>query len=238
VYVVYIPFGATFHGGGLLCAGGLAYHYVFNHNGHQTAYAIVGDCGKKPNDPNYGAISNASHEIIEAATDPFNAWYVDPGRDDPWHYMYDNEIADMCEYFPVVTVDGYPLARWWSNAAAAKSENPCLPVPADMEIYHEISASPATEVTVPAGGSTTFELTGWTTAEETGSWKIFAEGERIYSDFGGIKTQLSTDRMTNGGKATLTVTVPSDAPSGKHGIAGVYSDHDFAQAWYVGVVVQ
>ena len=141
MYVAYLPPGAKWDGGASFCGAAAAYHDVWEpKQGLEATYAVVGDCNPMPD---YGAVSNASHEIIEMATDPYiTAWYVNPGKTDAWHYMYDDEIADMCEYFPIVYVDGYPLTRYWSNAAAKANQNPCLPVPADDPVYREVSSDP------------------------------------------------------------------------------------------------
>jgi hypothetical protein len=237
MYVAYLPPGAKWNGGVPFCGAAAAYHDVFEVNGVQATYAIVGDCEPMPD---YGAVSNASHEIIEMATDPFiTGWYVNPGKTDAWHYMYDDEIADMCEYFPIVMVDGFPLTRYWSNEAAKADKNPCLPVPDDDPVYREVSSDPATIVHVKPGESTTFTLTGWSTAP-TDPWAIFAEVEPAYSDFtyyhNKITLDLGTKILGNGDTSQLTVTMPTGVASGKTAIIGIYSDKTYGEAWYIGVV--
>jgi hypothetical protein len=76
-----------------------------------------------------------SHELVEAATDPFpnsNPAYTQEDDDDiVWTLVTDGEVADMCEFNDDANVippgSTYMVQRSWSNAAAARLENPCVP---------------------------------------------------------------------------------------------------------------
>jgi hypothetical protein len=87
------------------------------------------------------------HEIAEAATDPqpFQGYYAyDEG---PWWPQTFNgeEVADLCETEDSVLDSSYSLPRIWSNAAAARGAEPCVPVPPDE------AATPYFNVSLPAG---------------------------------------------------------------------------------------
>jgi hypothetical protein len=77
-----------------------------------------------------------SHELVEAATDPFPdsdpAYTQEDVADIVWTLVTDGEVADMCEFNDdanvIPTGATYMVQRTWSNAAAARFENPCVPV--------------------------------------------------------------------------------------------------------------
>jgi hypothetical protein len=77
-----------------------------------------------------------SHELVEAATDPFPdsdpAYTQEDVADIVWTLVTDGEVADMCEFNDDANVippgATYMVQRTWSNAAAARFANPCVPV--------------------------------------------------------------------------------------------------------------
>ena len=109
------------------CVDYCAYHSTVQIRGLRAAYGILpaiaggclSGCGTHPN-PFDIATSTASHELVEAVTDPAigevgnaltrpAAWYdPQPSQD---------EIADICEYGSVTDemLDGYWVQREWSN---------------------------------------------------------------------------------------------------------------------------
>ena len=77
-----------------------------------------------------------SHELIEAATDPFPdsdpAFAQEDDADIVWTFVTDGELADMCEFNDDANVippgSTYMVQRSWSNVAAQSFQNPCVPV--------------------------------------------------------------------------------------------------------------
>jgi hypothetical protein len=160
--------------------------------------------------------ASASHEIMEASTDPFpytnTAWdIVDPNN--PWGGT-GGETADLCEG-QTLQQNGFFVQRIWSNTAAAlENVPPCIPAPPGG--FYDVSPAPNTTQTVAAGASTTFTLTGFSTAPIP-SWSLTA--------FPGYSTftptlALSASTIGNGQTATLKVTVPAGTPS--QGYASVF----------------
>jgi hypothetical protein len=106
----------------------------------QVPIAVMAECA------NFGPITNAldmvtvagSHEVIEAATDPFQSGYSSVDSSTPsgwaWHVILNNneENGDMCAINsgngrPSATYP-YLLQRGWSNhAAMAGNMDPCQP---------------------------------------------------------------------------------------------------------------
>ncbi len=107
-----------------------------------VAFAVMPTCFA-----DVGSLTTAmSHELIEAATDPFSngvgsfnltggpkAAYFNVDSDHTiWGAMGGGEIGDLCEFggslIYVTPADlGYPVQRTWSNTAAAAGHDPCVP---------------------------------------------------------------------------------------------------------------
>lgn len=138
-YMFFLPDGASFDDGtgAKCCSDYFGYHYDEQVNGVDVPYAIICACdiGGGPTELQV-TTSTASHEAVEAVTDP----YLDPvgfyGVDDDhvaWSYGSDPEIADLCQYADTQEWDNAPgldakfsLQRSWSNAAAAAGHDPCV----------------------------------------------------------------------------------------------------------------
>jgi hypothetical protein len=152
IYALYIPPDVTFTGG---CTSFGGYHSELTGSSHHFAYTIIMNCSGIGN-----ATNSASHELNEAATDPYpqsNAAWV--GFDDD-HVAYElmlaeyDEVGDAC-WDPATgfyTFDDhetgfqYTVQRQWSNASAASGRSPC--VPALPEPYYGVTILPGQTETV------------------------------------------------------------------------------------------
>jgi hypothetical protein len=165
---------------------------------------------------------DASHEIIEAATDPDRAGaptYTVTDPTDPFLYM-GSEIGDLC--VGLVTQEaGFFAQRVWSNAAAAAGRSPCVPAPAG-DVFFGVSPSSPDPVTVPAGGSAVVELTAWSSAPR-GSWGVAAAAFPGFQATLAPTGTLAESVVSAGDTVTLTVTVPAGAAPGSRGILVVDS---------------
>jgi len=174
-----------------------------------------------------------SHEIVEAATDPFGptkpAWDT---PDAPHAFLPllvgGPEVADYCYPFEasyyVASDIGHAVARSWSNAAAAAGHDPC--VPADATPYFNAmpimpddvvatSSSGSTKVKglrLPVGTTKTVEVDLFSDAP-TGPWSVALEG---FSS--ALSMSLDRSQGQNGDKLELTVTANSKSPGGWDGI--------------------
>jgi hypothetical protein len=221
IYVLYYPFGVPAvqmgAGGVHACDNPYAYDGGFNPN---YQYAVIG------NDNTLQTLEIAgSHEIIEAATNPCTTQgfeSLSPRSTEPWGWL-GGEVGDECLGFLQYTVDsatGYFLQRVWSTSAAAASGDPCIPAPAGA--YFNVSPSPAGVLTVPAGQTATFTLTGWSSAA-VAPWTLTAMW------IGGTlnpSPQLSAGTVGVGQSVTVTLTVPAGASSSQYGIAAIFSGAD------------
>jgi uncharacterized repeat protein (TIGR01451 family) len=165
LYVVYLPRGTTIDNFGInkSCDSFGAYHFMGITltllGGAQLAFAVV------PLDCAHGSADQlaelASHEIIEASTDPnvVMGW-IDNSKFDLGNLtplFTEGEASDICEpgvgdvpTDPVRLDSGIMVATYWSNA-----DNACVPFPtADLELTKTDSPDP-----VNAGQQLFYSLT-------------------------------------------------------------------------------
>jgi hypothetical protein len=105
-----------------------------------------------------------SHELVEAATDPFPRSAPAFRGLDTEHALWGEaiggaEVADLCanETPNLIVPDdvGYPVQRVWSNTSAGAGTGPCVPVPTG-EIYFNCVASLPARAQVTNQDGTTF----------------------------------------------------------------------------------
>jgi hypothetical protein len=217
------------------------YHDSVNVGGQDVSYAVVPRCsdfagpGESTLDVTTGS---ASHEIMEAATDPVPQ-SQSPGYAQPdaahafWAFLLGGgEDGDMCAQFPdSFTKDsatGFVEQRSWSNKAAAAGHDPCVPAPANQVYFNSAVNLPDTldlgggyktkAISMAVGESKTVEVDLFSDAKTSGAWTVGAMDE---SAFGGGSSNLdfSWDRKTgvNGEKLHLTVTLKSKPQQGASG---------------------
>jgi len=141
----YFPSTTTITLDGLTsCTGFGGYHNAMVVNGVTFAYAIMPECPVGTTGPTllqYTTLA-ASHEIAEAATDPFSAtlvggqlsYYIDYNDSASWAWadIVGGEVGDMCFDDLGLGQDetmenGFMVQRIWSNAQGAAGHEPCLP---------------------------------------------------------------------------------------------------------------
>jgi hypothetical protein len=184
------------------------------------------------------ATITASHEILEASTDPdHNGWFVGPAPSQPWlASVWESlqpghiEVGDLCEhtrYVESYANTPYTYQRIFSNPLALQgSDDACLPLL--TEPYYSVSIDQDWYLFHP-GDAVSIPFTGWSTAERD-NWFVYPHFVQSSSGFaslssGGfaVSTTLGTgtvapctpvQAMNNGAQGTLTFTVPSSAVSG------------------------
>jgi hypothetical protein len=159
IYALYFPQSTTIQLLGMSsCQTFGAYHdYTHFTAGGQDvlgAFAVMPDCG------NGFSAGAASHEFIEAATDPHPFTTKTPP--DPFSfYLYNDawcpaggyEVADMCEGQKGAPEGNYTVARSWVNAAALESKDPCQPSdPALVFFGAAVETEVVTGLHDPTGG--------------------------------------------------------------------------------------
>ena len=161
----------------------------------------------------------ASHELIEAATDP------DVGTNGVAYYMNDQlwgalggEVGDVCVDFTgtgsdVIQESGFSVQRSWSNKAAKASHDPCLPAPA-TPYFNVAPVAASLQTSIAVGASATIELDAFSDGPMA-DWTVQAAD---FAQLQGGKSSLSFsfDKSTahNGAKIQMTVKLLSSPPQG------------------------
>jgi hypothetical protein len=200
------PSTCTYEGGVSFIGG---YHWETQSGAYHVPYAVIPTCTMGTLTEEVGDVEvSASHELIESATDPFPYTQIAWGLTDPtspWTFL-DGEVADLCEAL-TTTESTFSAQRVWSNTAAAGDGSPCVPAPAGT--FYATSPAPSSTQEIAAGESTTFTLTGFSTAP-TPAWSI--QAFTAYASFTPT-IKLSADTVDNGQTVTLQVTVPAGTPA-------------------------
>ena len=260
LYVLFYPAGTTVddpgsNGMGPSCQYWYAYHYQIASG---VWYAVMPEC------PVYGSnseldvlTSDASHELIEAATDPdaFNpAWDGVANGFAAWGLQ--DEVGDLCEAEPDADYKPadlpYKVQRSWSNVAAAAGSDPCAP-----ETYPFFGAAPKElpsisidfgpgstldtfGVQVKKGASKTLEL-DYFSDQPTGP--IHLSVRELLIDAGqtpAIAVTLDHPDGVNGEKAYLTLTGlgATSLPGGLDFVTITAEMGGFEHSWPLWVVTQ
>src|SRR5262249_8848194 len=156
-----------------------------------------------------------SHELMEAATDPYpypqNPGYADL-TGDPFELSgLSAEVSDWCATEAPILLGGEWMSRVWSNQIAAQGRgDPCLPGP-DGTIYYNVSIEPAGDVVVDSSTTdqtVTFTITGWSTAEIS-DWTLdlWVSGISTFmpKSLGFDGTKMMRRQINNGQSATFDV---------------------------------
>jgi hypothetical protein len=183
-------------------------------NGQPVVLAVVVDCGGTPT-PLDGVTVATSHEIVEAATDPFPktkpAYQLMAPPDSEWSLIAGGELGDLAVFtsnshmfYPGITNE---LQRIWSNAASAAHHDPLVPALSGTHPYFNsapvlpemIAATyqgiPFTVrgVTVGAGNSKTIDVQLFSDAPTSGPWTVSVTE---LNPLGGTTLTLALDKTT------------------------------------------
>jgi hypothetical protein len=174
VYVIFYPTSSVITlDSDRSCFGFGGYHNdLALGSGKYAAYAVIPHCG------NFEEVtSTTTHELIEAATDPYPEHlpaYSGPDEaDQVWRFVAGGEVGDLCTFIDdsTFTPDGYPyrVQRSFSNKASVEGHDPCVP---SSEPYFYAAPSLESSVNcadcgnvlvnaiyVPAGGSKVVDVT-------------------------------------------------------------------------------
>jgi len=209
------PYGGSYSGYSYYPYGGAYYGGGYYPNGR---YSGGGGRREAPTGP-------ASHEIMEAATDPYNKQspayaYVD---DDHFAFMFvlGGESGDLCaqEEDAFYRPTGYPyvVQRNWSNIAARSGKDPCLPrsgapwftaAPTLVDNV-DLFGAPTRGVRVPAGTAKTIDLDLFS-EDPAGTMQVDVV-DASYALGVNQMTQYSLDRSSGKNGDTLKLTVTAQA---------------------------
>jgi len=194
IYVIYFApeTTITIPGFGDSCKEFGAYHAATQDSaGRLVPYAVIPRCNGYLNHFGIDAVTSAtSHEVLEAATDPFGDAFVDAnwqatGMAFAFEGGAGGELSDFCEFMPGVDVVdpevGNLVERFWSNQRAAAGHDPCVPAP-DRPYFNALPILGGASaglfewfkgVSVPPGGQATIPVKLFSDAP-AGEWDLSA----------------------------------------------------------------
>ena len=237
IYAIYYPDGTTVtlgQQGGTSCQDFGAYHDNITYKGSDVAYAVMPRCTGWGPSVLDTTTSAASHEFIEAATDPFpqtNGAYTQVDDNHIlWEYVLGGgETGDMCAQFGASYVTppdlGFMVQRAWSNASAKAGHDPCQP--ADKSPYFNSmpvltdkidlgGQATSKGVHIPIGSSATIEVDLFSDADTGGPWTVSANDT---SGAGAITFVWDRTTGQNGEKLHLTITAVQKTQYGAAGFS-------------------
>lgn len=161
IYVLFFPESTTITGEmGESCRDYSAYHGEVHAGASHIVFAAIPRCVGTTVTVVDALTRSTSHELIEAATDPYTdshrGYWITSYDHIAWTLMTSGEIADMCEFEPQSyprLLGAFSVARGWSNAAAKAGHDPCGPGLQD-EVYFNASPVLADTLQVQALGTT------------------------------------------------------------------------------------
>jgi hypothetical protein len=223
IYAIYYPDGTTItlgQQGGTSCQDFGAYHNNITYKSNDVSYAVMPRCTGWSSSVLDTTTSAASHEFIEASTDPYPQTNTAYGQVDDNHILWEyvlggGETGDMCAQFSASYVDppdlGFEVQRAWSNASAKAGHDPCQP--SDKSAYFNsmpvlndkisIGGQGSTKgVKIPIGSSATIEVDLFSDAPTSGPWTVSASDT---SGAGAITFDWDRTTGQNGEKLHLTI---------------------------------
>ena len=231
VYLFVIPDGSNVDAGSSSCCtytGG--YHSEVVSGSVSVPYAVGCSCPFFHNPTQLQLDERTtviSHELVEAATDPFPssnpAYVVEDQSDIVWTAVNrDGEVGDMCElnldahFIPPGST--YMVQRTWSNAAAKKAQNPCVPYATTTPYFNSFPVLDTVSyganhlitrgVNIPLGQSRTIDVNLFSAAATNGPWTVNAVDYDSWFFGAQAKLALSLDKTEglNGDTLHLTIT--------------------------------
>jgi hypothetical protein len=259
LYVVFLPTGASLTAGfGKSCVDFGGYHSETTPGG-ELVYALIPRCTSttaNPLDPVTGA---ASHELVEASTDPH--FYTAPAyrNVDTAHFIWGDtpgaEVGDMCEFVDAAfqpLVNGFLVQRIWSNESGAASHDPCVPVLAQpytaaAPLLSSVEVTPKGSnakpfmtdgVIVNYGTPVTVEVDLFSDSETAGEFVVSAQdATTVLGGSANLEFQWDDQYGQNGTKRHLIITrtTPGNGGASEFVIFAFQNNISVAEWWgYVG----
>ena len=236
VYVLFFPFASsiTFDQQQSCFTMG-AYHNSIVVGGVNVSYAVVPECTTNTRSAQDSTTSAASHEMIEAVTDPLPLGSTPTySTVDLAHAYYPlvlggSEVGDLCAQWPAsffVPDDlPYMVQRTWSNAAVAAGRDPCQPTLEGETFFNAVPVlsdtvsvgDPALGMTalgasIAPGTSRIVDVHLYSEAD-VGPWTVSALNVPV----GGSNLTFGWDRTTGNNGDTLHLTITANYPVADYG---------------------
>jgi hypothetical protein len=217
LYMFHFPATTTVTAGSSKsCVDFGGYHNSARRGGVEVSYAVIASCSGFVD--GLSDLENrevvASHELIEAATDPVPNNHPGFQLDDPTNPWsgFGSEVADLCQRADtteIVRESGFVAQRSWSIAAASAEQDPC--VPGANANYFNLAMKPNGVVRVAPGGHQAVTLLAWASGMAKGtSWQL-QTGVAMTST---QTLTLGATTIKDGATVSLDVALPATAQIG------------------------
>lgn len=251
IYVLFYPAGSTItYSGYTSCQEFGGYHGSVTVGAREYAYAVIPRCNSGMGLA-YDLTSTTSHELIEAATDPFlnNPAYGTVDLDHiAWEMVLLGEVSDLCaqDSNAVYQPAGFSwyVQRSWSNAAPLMGKDSCqpslpgevyfnaVPVMTDTITFNWGGQPGSTKgVHIPLGTSRTIEVDLFSEGPAS-AWTVSASAYQQ----GSLSFAWNRTSGVNGDKLQLTITANSYVQEFGASPFVVVSRRGNEQHWYWGLV--
>jgi hypothetical protein len=230
IYAVFYPETTTVTlFGGTSCQSFDGYHYSFAGPKGNVPYAVMPRCPQGQFTTIETVTIAASHELIEATTDPFPDALPGYELTDGDHLAFGSvtgaEVGDMCEVLRTsyYQPQGYPffVQRSWSNRAAAAGTDPCVPA-FDPSSYFYAAPVMLDTISVPAYQTTTMGVkigvgqkatidVAMIASGNPGTWSVQAvDGSQLVQQGSHLSFTFDKTSGQNGDTLKLTITKNSN----------------------------
>jgi hypothetical protein len=239
IYAFFYPASTTVTwNGAASCAQNEGYHWdLALSGGTNVSYVVVPRCDSAVGAPGVSGIDAttlvASHEYVEAATDPFPTLAPAYGALDAdhtiWGVMENVELGDLCTWATGVAIKppgfDFTVQRIWSNASITAGHDPCVPAlaPAASPYFNSVPELDDT-VTITSygrptktkgvyllpGQSKTISLWLYSDAPTVGPWTVSAVDAPYYgipATTHNLTFAFDKTQGQNGDRIQLTITV-------------------------------
>jgi hypothetical protein len=232
IYAIHYPLTTTVTADGTTsCTDFGGYHSDIQTATALISYAVMPRCTMMGQSDLAVLTETASHELVEASTDPYPDYAPAYSEVDSDHIFWDegdsgSEIADQCENDPeaYVQFSDFPFVvqRFWSNAAANQGHDPCVPEYTGGVYFNAVPVLPDTVafnyggepletegVNIAVGSSKTIPLYLYSDDPTAGSWDVAVyDFSQYYLGGSALLTfSLSSSSGGNGDVINLTITV-------------------------------
>ena len=236
IYAVFFPTQTTLlqEDGSEFCLAGGAYH---DSKDTAFAYAITPHCSSSFDEFSL----SATHELIEASTDPYPLVNPAWAGADPAHIVDRGEVGDLCDYggkvgaYGGIPMFGTIVERVYSNARAATGHDPCIPdlgvayfgaapvAPDDLTISDFILGSrPAKGAHIAVGQTETIDLQLYSD-QPYAPWQVEVRATDLATYDTSRNLTFDLDRTSGVNGDTLKLTITRTGASGGGDLLRIYS---------------
>jgi hypothetical protein len=226
LWLVYLPGGVALSDATTrYCTGrARAFHRALEINRSRVPFAVLPRCGDEAQ-----LTGSASHEILEATTNPFPAergFAFLPGSAASGFTAAGLEPVDPCGLITLdshrVTESGFVVQRAWSNRQASLGLDPCVPSRSDTPYVLLVPREPAVRI-AHVGDSAVLTLDA-STAAGAGTWTVSAfdlSGQQDRERY----LDVALDRSTVSAGESVTLSLRSlRKPASGRAIVGLVSN--------------